>query len=117
MLTNITSLTGHGLRDWLIQRVTSIVLLAFTLFVVGFLLSHQPLQFSQWYGLFQHTGMRVFTLLALLSLLCHAWVGLWTVTTDYLPKLGIRLVVQVIIFLTLLWLFLWGILIVWGNVS
>ena len=64
--------------------------------------------------------MRVFTLLAALSLVAHAWIGLWAVFTDYLTErmLGpkgntLRLIAQLGTVLTLLIFMLWVIEILW----
>lgn len=36
MVTNVTSLTGNGLKDWLIQRVTAVYFAVYTIFIIGF---------------------------------------------------------------------------------
>ena len=74
----------NGPRDWLIQRATALVMLAYTLFLTGFFFVNAEVQFADWQALFAHTGMRIFTLLTVVSLVAHAWVGMWTVATDYL---------------------------------
>ena len=38
MVTSITSFGRSGLYDWMMQRVTAIVLLAYTVFMIGYLL-------------------------------------------------------------------------------
>ena len=115
MVTNVTSLTGNGLKDWLIQRVTAVYFAAYTLFVLGFLLMHPQLIYSQWQALFHATWFQIATMLALLTLTLHAWIGIWTVTTDYIKCTIIRLSVQMLVVLFLLGQFLWGLMIVWGQ--
>lgn len=114
MVGSITSLTNNGLRDWLIQRVSAIILAAYVIFLISFLLSTSNLSFEQWHGLFQHTGMRVFSFMALLALVLHAWIGMWTVFTDYINGTALRLVLEVATFLALLGFLLWGLIILWG---
>jgi succinate dehydrogenase membrane anchor subunit len=114
MVTSVTSLTRNGLRDWLIQRVTAIILAFYTLFLFGYILCHRPLAYAQWHGLFTNAWMRVFTFLALLSLVYHTWVGIWTVITDYIKPTTLRFMLQVLVFLVLLSYLVWGIDIVWG---
>jgi succinate dehydrogenase / fumarate reductase membrane anchor subunit len=65
--------------------------------------------------------MRVFSLLALLSLGMHAWVGLWAVFTDYLTErmlggLGnkLRFVAQSVSGIIMFTYVIWGIQILWG---
>lgn len=115
MVTNITSLTGNGLKDWLIQRVTAIYFSIYSLFLLGFLIIHPQLQYNQWFALF-HCGLfQLASVIALLMLTLHAWIGIWTVTTDYMKGTALRLSVQVLVFLLLLVQFIWGLMIVWGQ--
>jgi succinate dehydrogenase / fumarate reductase membrane anchor subunit len=114
MVRNVTSLTRSGLRDWLIQRVTAVILGAYAIFLVGFLMLHQPITFDLWSALFQNGFMRVFTFLALLSMVYHTWVGIWTVFTDYVKCSCLRLTLQIIVILALFSYLAWGVAIVWG---
>lgn len=113
-LTNVTSLTGNGLRDWLIQRVTSVVMTIYILFLFGFFLTHPALQFFNWQELFVAPAMKIFSVLFLLSLVWHAWVGIWTVITDYIKPFPIRFVVQILVILALFTYLIWGIQILWS---
>jgi len=116
MVGNVTSLTNNGLRDWLIQRVSAVVLALYFLFLLGFLLWTPTLDYQTLHGLFHHTAMRITTVIVLLSLITHSWIGLWTVTTDYLKGTIGRLTTQMVILLGLLALFIWGFEILWGAV-
>ena len=115
MVTNVTSLTGNGLKDWLIQRVTAVYFAAYVIFLFGFLLTHPGLNFTQWHALFANRPFQIATILSLLALSLHAWVGIWTVTTDYMKCTVIRLSVQMVVVLWLLSQFTWGLMIVWGQ--
>ncbi|MDT8894159.1 succinate dehydrogenase, hydrophobic membrane anchor protein [Halomonas sp. I1] len=114
MVTNITNLGRSGLSDWLVQRASAIVLALYTLFIVGYLLFSPGLDYAAWSGLFSQTWMRIFSLLAFVSLAAHAWVGLWTVTTDYIKPTGIRVAAQSIIILAIFVFLVWGIQVLWG---
>lgn len=114
MVTNITSLGRSGLSDWLLQRVSAVILALYTLFIVGYLLFNPGLDYAAWSGLFSQTWMRIFSLLAFVALAAHAWVGLWTVTTDYLKSTGVRVAVQLIIILAIFVFLVWGITVLWG---
>ena len=115
MVTNITSLTGNGLKDWLIQRATAVYFAVYILFLFVFLLSHPNLNFYQWHTLFTNPLFQVATTIGLLALSLHSWIGIWTVTTDYIKCTAIRLSVQLIVVLWLLGQFIWGLMIVWGQ--
>jgi succinate dehydrogenase / fumarate reductase membrane anchor subunit len=108
-----------GLYDWLMQRVTAVILLAYFLFLGWVLLV--GVDYVAWKALFSQTWMRVFSLLALLSLGMHAWVGLWSVLTDYLTErlMGttgnvLRLLAQVVCAIIMFTYVVWGIQILWG---
>jgi succinate dehydrogenase / fumarate reductase membrane anchor subunit len=66
--------------------------------------------------------VRVFSLAALLSIAAHAWIGLWSVSTDYLTErmMGskaniLRLMFQAVVAMALFTYVVWGIQILWGN--
>lgn len=115
MITTATSLGRSGLQDWIIQRVSAIILAAYTVFLVIYFIGHPHPSFASWHALFSTTFMRYASLLALIALLSHAWVGIWTVTTDYLKPTWVRLVVQVALFLWMFSNLVWGIQILWKG--
>ncbi len=121
MVTNITNLSRSGLYDWMVQRVTAIVLAAYCVFLTIYLVVNPGLGFEQWSALFQQTWMRVFTMMALLALGAHAWVGMWTISTDYLTEkalgskaLFIRFSFQALCGVAMFSYVVWGIQILWG---
>ena len=89
MVTNVTNFSRSGLYDWMAQRVSAVVLAVYFLFLIGYLIVNPDLEFEQWHALFSATWMRIFSLLALVSLAVHAWVGMWTISTDYLTNMSI----------------------------
>ncbi|OGV51073.1 MAG: succinate dehydrogenase, hydrophobic membrane anchor protein [Legionellales bacterium RIFCSPHIGHO2_12_FULL_42_9] len=115
MVTNVTSLTGNGLKDWLIQRVTAVYFGFYVLFLTAFVLAHPHLAYYQWQGLFACNWFKIATILAFFTFSLHAWIGIWTVTTDYLKCTAIRLSVQLAVALVLSAQFVWGVMIVWGQ--
>jgi succinate dehydrogenase / fumarate reductase, membrane anchor subunit len=120
MVTTIANLGRSGLYDWLFQRVSAVILAAYTVFIVYFLVSHPQLEFAAWHQLFDSFCMRVFTLLALVSVAGHGWIGFWAVLTDYVtqrmmgPKaLPMRLILLGIYFIVTVTYLVWGIEILW----
>lgn len=107
------SLTGNGLRDWLAQRFSSLVIAGYFFVLIGFFYLHPQLDFATLRTFFTSTWMQIFTLVTLLSLVLHAWVGIWTVITDYINPIALRLLAQVLIILALVIYFFWGIEILW----
>ncbi|MCY4016096.1 MAG: succinate dehydrogenase, hydrophobic membrane anchor protein [Gammaproteobacteria bacterium] len=122
MVTSVTSLGRSGLFDWMAQRLSALILLAWTLYLAARLLLAQELDYASWRALFDAPSMRIFSLIALLSLCAHAWIGVWTVTTDYLNTAhfgragtAVRLLTQAACALLTLAYLLWGARIFWGG--
>lgn len=114
MVKSVLGVNHQGLRDWVIQRITAVIIAVATIGLVGFLICHPDLSFIEWRMLFASTGMKVVTLIVILALAFHAWVGVWTVVTDYVKPALLRFVVHVAVFLTLLASFLWALLMMWS---
>ena len=120
MVTNVTNLGRSGLGDWLIQRFSAVILAAYTLCILGSFLVHPEMDYLQWRAIFDSTAMRFFSVITVLALCAHAWIGMWTISTDYLTsvQLGSRATVYRILFqavcalITVVYL-LWGIQILW----
>ena len=121
MVTNVTSFGRSGVYDWVVQRITAVYLALYFVGLMGFLVAHPDLTFAQWQGLFHATWMRIASLFALVALCAHAWVGLWTIATDYLTSdlLGskatfIRFAFQSACVIVMFIYLVWGIQILWG---
>ena len=115
MVANITSLGRSGLYVWMVQRVTAVVLAAYILFLLGYFVATPDLSYADWSGLFACTAMKIFTLMALISLSAHAWVGMWTISTDYLKNSVVRFLFQGTCGGIMFVYFVWGIQILWGQ--
>ncbi len=119
MVKSVTSFGRSGLSDWLVQRVSGVILLAYFLCIGASLLG--GVTYAEWQAMFAGTGMRIFTLLAVLSLAAHAWIGMWAVGTDYLTErmMGskgnvLRLAFQIACSLVIFIYVIWGVQILWG---
>lgn len=114
MLQAATSLGRNGLQDWIIQRVSAIILAIYVFFLIGFFIIESPVDHTKWLALFTNPVSKIGHLLVLLSLLSHAWIGFWTISTDYIKPAKLRLPIQVIIFSGLFFFLVWGIVILWS---
>lgn len=120
MVRAVTSFGRSGLSDFLLQRVSGVVIAAYFFFVVGWLLTHRGVDYSTWLSLHQLTSMRIFNTAALLSVVAHAWIGIWVVLTDYVTvrllgdkATALRLSFEIIAIGVLIAYTLWGLAIVW----
>lgn len=121
MVTQVTSFGRSGVSDWLLQRFTAVILLAYTLYIVGFLVCNGSVSYNEWKALFSTTWMAAFTSLTILSIVAHAWIGLWAVSTDYMTTrmMGakgtvLRLGFQATYSLILFYYLVWGFKILWS---
>jgi len=91
----------YGLRDWLGQRVTAVLMALFTIVVlIQFLLPGQ-LGYDHWAAIFAPQWMKLLTFVTIIALAYHAWVGVRDIWMDYVQAVGLRLTLQVF---TLVWL-------------
>ncbi len=121
MVTAVTSLGRSGVSDWLIQRISALIMLAYVIFLVAYIVITPELSYAVWQSLFDQLWMRIFSLITLLSIVAHAWIGLWIVLTDYITDrmmggkaVALRLVALLGLAAVALTYTLWGIEIIWG---
>ncbi|MDM8349859.1 succinate dehydrogenase, hydrophobic membrane anchor protein [Pseudomonas sp. sp1636] len=122
MVTNVTNFSRSGLYDWMAQRVSAVVLAAYVVFLLGYVVVNPDLGYAEWQALFSNNAMRIFSLLTLVALSAHAWVGMWTISTDYLTPMalgkwatGVRFLFQAACGIAMFTFFVWGVQIFWGN--
>ena len=113
MVRRIVVGAHYGLRDWLAQRITGLIMAVYSVIVAVVLLSGQPITYAVWSDLFAQGWMRVATLLFAASLAWHAWVGVRDILMDYVKPTGVRLTLQVIVLLVIAAYVAWTIQILW----
>ncbi len=107
------SVSKRGLRDWQMQRITAVLAL-FYFIAIGWLL-FSGFSLASWKTLFSKLWMQGVTIFALLVVCWHAWIGLWTVLTDYVHKKTVRLILECLIVLVMLSYVVWLVLIFWKS--
>ena len=104
----------YGMRDWLSQRVTAILMALFTVLVLArLLLARGPIGYDTWAGLFTPQWMKALTFVVIAWLGYHAWVGVRNVLMDYVKPVGTRLVLQVFAIVWLVGCAGWSVQILW----
>ena len=91
----------YGLRDWLAQRITAVVMAVYTVILLAWFFGARDFSYEGWASIFATQWMKLATFVALLSLFYHAWVGIRDIWMDYVKPVGTRLVLQA---LTIVWL-------------
>ena len=117
----LITLGRSGVSDWILQRSSSVIMLAYTLAVASVVIPDTS--YEAWSEFMTQTWMRAFSTLALLAMIAHAWIGFWGVLTDYvtvrmLGALGdrLRLFLLVLMGILLLVYLFWGVFIIWGFI-
>jgi succinate dehydrogenase / fumarate reductase membrane anchor subunit len=114
MVNRIVTGAHYGLRDWLLQRITAVVMAVYVLLMAGYLLIQPYVDYDVWTALFSSQVVRTFTMLFLLSLFYHAWVGIRDIVMDYVKPAWLRMVLHVLVILALLLYAIWSVEIFWG---
>ena len=114
MVNRIVVGAHYGLRDWLLQRITAIVMVLYTVVFVVVVLVRMPLSYEDWYAGFDHPTVKISTFLFLMSVILHAWVGVRDIFMDYVKPFALRLFLQVAVILTLIVYALWAIQLLWS---
>jgi len=104
----------YGLFDWLVQRLSAVVMVAYTLLLLLVLARMPQIDYVHWKALWNVPVMRYCTVLFLLALYLHAWVGLRDIFMDYIKDAGLRLTLYVFTVIALLWYAIWSVQILWG---
>ncbi|WP_047045094.1 succinate dehydrogenase, hydrophobic membrane anchor protein [Vibrio mexicanus] len=114
MVKHISSFGRNGVHDFVLIRATAILMTLYTIYLVSFFAFSGDISYVSWVQFFSGTFTKVFTMLALVSILIHAWIGLWQVLTDYIKCSKLRVGLQLGCVAVLLGYFFSGLFILWG---
>ena len=114
MVSRAVAGAHYGLRDWLAQRVTAVIMAFYTLIFLCALIASPPVDFAVWRHLFTPQWMKLATLLFLASLYLHAWIGLRNIFMDYVHSSALRLVLYVVVIAALIAYTAWSVQILWA---
>ena len=71
---------------WYTQRYTSLIILSYLIYILSFIFTNQDINFFSWSDFFLSFQVRFLSSIVFLVIVLHAFIGLWTVGTDYLTK-------------------------------
>lgn len=91
----------YGLRDWMAQRATAVVMAIYTIILLVTFLSAKNFSYEGWAGMFAQQWFKIATFVVFIALIFHAWIGVRDALMDYVKPIGVRLALQVA---TLVWL-------------
>jgi succinate dehydrogenase / fumarate reductase membrane anchor subunit len=104
----------YGLRDWLAQRVTAVIMVVYTVVILSAVAGLPKLDYWQWLVLWQAPLVRYATVLFMASLLIHAWVGVRNIFMDYIQDAALRLTLYVLVIGALAWYAVWTVQLLWS---
>jgi len=104
----------YGLRDWLAQRITAVIMAVYTVLLVLALSGVPAVDFPHWSALWKAPVLRYATVLFLLSLYYHAWIGVRDIIMDYVKDAGLRLTLYVFVIGALVCYVVWSVQLLWG---
>ena len=103
----------YGMRDWLSQRITAVLMALFTIVLLAQLLFGGPLGYDRWAGIFGAQWMKVLTFVVFISIGWHAWVGMRDIWMDYIKPVVLRLTLQVATIVWLIGCMGWAVQVLW----
>ena len=104
----------YGWKDWLVQRVTAVIMALYTLWMLGVTLYNGGIDHALWQALFANGAFRIATLLFGLALLWHAWIGMRDIWMDYIKPTAVRLALEVATLVVLVAYAAWLAQILWA---
>ncbi len=105
----------YGLGDWLLQRLTAVVMALYTVFALALFAWKAPGTHAEWQAIFSGTFLRLATMIFFAALLYHAWVGMRDILMDYIRATGARLALEFAVGLVLVGYLFWAASILWGR--
>lgn len=103
----------YGLKDWLAQRVTAVIMAVYTLVLGIAILSGSADSHYTWRALMGNGFFAFFTPLFVIALCYHAWIGVRDIWMDYVKPTAVRLVLHVLTILALVGYAAWTVQIIW----
>lgn len=104
----------YGVKDWLVQRVTAVLMTVYLIVLAGVLFAVTPQDYAAWKGIFSHQGMRIATFVFFMCVFWHAWIGMRNILMDYVHSTAIRLTAQILVVTALLFYWVWIAEILWS---
>lgn len=104
----------YGLMDWLVQRLSAVVMALYTLLLLAIVLWNGGVDYALWRDLFAHGGFKLASFLFMVALLYHAWIGARDILMDYIKPAGIRLLLETVTVVLLFAYLGWTMQILWG---
>jgi len=107
MLIELLTKKYPGMRQWLTQRLTAVVMAAYIVSLILLLALKWPANYESWMIFVSPWWWRLATLLFFVSLCMHAWLGVRDVLKDYVSNLNLRAFMQTLVDILLIAYAIW----------
>ena len=98
----------RGTAGFLVQRISSLYLGVFTIYLIVYLLLSPASDYSAWSAYFAGGTVRIAWAIFFAALLAHAWAGLRSIYMDYLKPMWLRFAVSTLTAFGLIALAFWA---------
>lgn len=103
----------YGIGAWLFQRLTAVLMTVYFVGLFIYVLVKDDYSYLGWAEIFAPLWMKASTLIVIVALLYHAWVGVRDIWMDYIKPTWLRLSLQMLTVLCLLACAVWSVQILW----
>jgi succinate dehydrogenase / fumarate reductase, membrane anchor subunit len=115
MIIQLLTSKYPGMRLWLSQRLTAVIMASYIVFLIILVLVQQPTSFEIWHAFVAPAWFRLLTFLFFISLFMHAWLGVSDVFKDYIfnkkLRANLQFIVDILLVIYLIWIgyILWNV--------
>ena len=104
-----------GFYSWIIQRFTALLFFLYTISIfLIFFINKNNINFLK-YKICNSTIFCVSLIIALIIFFIHAFIGLWTVLTDYIKCFYLKKTIELLFLIYCILIFRYTINILWSN--
>lgn len=114
MLIQLLTNKYPGMRLWLSQRLSAVIMTLYIVLIVMLLVIYRPASFNNWQALVSPVWFRLVTFIFFVSLVIHAWLGVSDVFKDYIFNLKLRAYLQSAVDILLVVYLIWASFILWN---
>jgi succinate dehydrogenase / fumarate reductase membrane anchor subunit len=105
----------YGTGNWLVQRFSALVMAVYIVIAVPYVCVRAPGSYASWKALFAGGFFRLATMLFLVALIWHAWIGMRDILIDYVHGYALRVATQAAVAIVLVFYVIWSASILWGR--
>ncbi len=114
MIIQLLTSQYPGMRLWLSQRLTALVMAVYIVLLLVLVAFVQPSGYEAWHAFITPVWFRLATLLFFMCLFMHAWLGVADVLKDYVFNKTLRAYLQIAVDIALIIYLFWSAFILWN---